>query len=335
MSRPKDYELKIIHSEILRGLSKFKLGPNFIYIKHPKILDDHLYEEKRGELTKIAIENSIPYEEDKIQTLIDIGTWTEQEEAEIRNEKLYLDNLNKTLKKVFRKQDIENVETQIIKSQAKLQIMQYHRAELIGLTLEKFVRDRLQHYYILYSLFKDSECKIPFVTEEEYNDLDDDYVADVFKKYNMEFSKFAINNIKYIAISNFFFDGFSICDNDPMKYYGKPVVDLTSLQTTLFQYGAFFKHIFSEGGDKIPEEWRDDPIKLEEWYNASDARKDMLEKTGNADGVGIVTKDKDDLKKLGLSNKGNAEQQKIKEMMKKKGGKLTLQDYVDANKMNM
>lgn len=331
MTKPKDYELKIIHSEILRGLSKFKLGSSFVYIKHSKILDEHLYEERRAELTKTAIENSIPYEEDKIKTLIDLGIWSEENEAEIRNEKLYLENLQKTSKKVFRKLDIENIENQINKSKAKLYILQYHKSEVLGLTLEKFVSSRLQHFYILYSLYKDDKFLEPFVSYDEYNDLDDDYVVEIFKKYNSEFAKFSAQNLKHIAISNFFLDGFYICDNDPMKYYGKPVIDLTTLQVHLFQNGAFFKRIFEEGGDKIPEDWRDDPEKLEDWYNASDARKDLLEKTGNSHGVGIVTKDKDDLKKLGIQT-SNEDMKYIKEQMKKHGGKLSFNDYIEQNK---
>lgn len=329
-SKPKDYELKIIHSEIMRGLSKFKLSHSFVYIKHSSMLDDYLYEEKRQELTKQAIENYIPYENDKLNSLIELGLWSQDSENEIRNERFYLENLRKTLKKLFRRQEIESVSNDIRKAESKLFVLNYHRNEMLGLTLEKFVQSRLQRYYIIYSLYKDESLTDRYLSEEDYNLLDDEILSDIFTKYESVLSKFYDKNIKYIAISPFFYNGFSICDNDPMKYYGKPIINLSTLQINLFQYACFFKYIFSEGGDKIPEDWRDDPEKLEDWYNASDARKEMMERSVNSDGVGIVTKDKDDMKKLGL-DPINGEHQKIKEMMKKNGGKLNFQDHIKAN----
>lgn len=327
--RPKDYELKIIHSEIMRGLSKMKLSHSFVYVKHSNMLDDHLYEEKRQELTKQAIENSIPYENDKLNSLIEMGVWSHENESEIRNEKFYLDNLRKTLKKLFRRQEINSVNNDICKSESKLFVLNYHRSEMLGLTLERFVQSRLQRYYIIYSLYKNEQLTDRYLSEEEYIDLEDDEISEIFSKYESVLSKFNDKNIKYIAISPFFYNGFSICDNDPMKYYGKPIINLSSLQINLFQYACFFKHIFSEGGDKIPEEWRDDPEKLEDWYNASDARKEMMERSGNSDGVGIVTKDKEDMKRLGLDSY-NPEHEKIKKMMKDNGGKLNFQDHIKA-----
>lgn len=327
--KPKDYELKIIHSEIMRGLSKMKLSHSFVYVKHSNMLDDYLYEEKRQELTKQAIENSIPYENDKLNSLIEMGIWSHENESEIRNEKFYLDNLRKTLKKLFRKQEINSVNNDIRKSESKLFVLNYHRSEMLGLTLERFVQSRLQRYYIIYSLYKNEELTDRYLSEEEYTDLEDDDISEIFSKYESVLSKFNDKNIKYIAISPFFYNGFSICDNDPVKYYGKPIINLSSLQINLFQYACFFKHIFSEGSDKIPEDWRDDPEKLEDWYNASDARKQMMERSGNADGVGIVTSDKEDMKKLGL-NSYNPEHEKIKKMMKDNGGKLNFQDHIKA-----
>ena len=328
--RPKDYELKIIHSEIIRGLSQFKLGSSFIYIKHQNTIDDYLYEEKRLELTKQAIENSIPYESDKLNSLIELGIWNKQNEDDIRNEKFYLDNLRKTVKKLFRRQEIDSVNNDIRKSESKLFVLSHHRSEILGLTLEKFVQSRLQRYYIIYSLYTDEALTKRYLSEEDYDLLDDDVMSALFTKYDTTLNKFSVKNIKYISISPFFFDGFAICDNDPVKYYGKPVIHLSLLQVYLFRYGCFFKSVFTDGGDKIPEEWMDDPEKLEDWYNASDARKQVMERSGNSDGVGIVTKDKEDMKKLGL-NPNNQEYNRIKEMMKKNGGNLNFQEYIKAS----
>lgn len=324
-NKPNNYELRIIYSEILKGSSKFTLDSDIIYIKHPSNNEDYKMDEKRLELTQQALKNSIPYEEDKLSFLIENNLWSTKQEQEIKNEKFFLENLYKTKGKLYKKMELDQVTKNIDNSKAKISIMESHRQEVMGLTVENFVDSRLQHYYLLYSLYSDPEFQNPYLTEGEYNDMGDSEIIKLFKGYNSVFVRFSPINVKYIAISPFFVEGFVICDHDPVKYYGKPVVHLTALQIRLFHLGDFFHNIFKEGGDKIPADYRDDPEKLEEWYSASDARKDIMDKT-NSDGVGVVISDKEDAKKLGIENKGEMNMSKAVKNSNKKS--LSFQEII-------
>lgn len=322
-----DYELKIIYSEILKGSSKLKLGSLFLFVKHISNSEHHLFEEKKMELIKYAKQNSIPHEEDKMDFLIRKNLWSEDKESEIRNEKYYLDNLYKTRSKLFRSRDINNIDKQINESKSKLAIIEHYRNEALGLTLERYVDQQLQNYAIISSIYTDENLIQKYLNEDDYLDRED--IDIIIKKYYETFSRFNAKNIKQICVSSFFLDQFLICDNNPNIFFGKPVVNLTDLQIAIFRYGCFFKNIFSEGGDSIPDEWRHDPEKLEEWYNAGEHRKKIMERAGNSDGVGIVTKDPEDMKKLGLQNNGS---RKMREAINKKGGSVGIMDQIKMTK---
>lgn len=326
MAKPKEYELKIIYSEIIKGSSKFLLDSNLIYVKHGLLSDEYILEEKKKELTEKALSRSIKYEEDTLEFLINKGLWSEEKEREIKDCKTMIKSLYKSRNKLFQQRMIDVITKQISEEEARLHILISHRYDTLGLTVERFVNNSLQHYYIIYNLYKDPDLKERFLTEEEYDEISDHDIGVLFQAYNKTFSKFSETNVKQIAISPFFMEGFTICDNDPLKYYGKSVIQLTNLQIQIFHLGAFFQRVFEEGKDSIPEEYRDDPKQLEEWYLASDARKNIMEKSSNSDGTGVVVTDKKDAKRMGLESNNN-----INQIMSKNQGKsMSFQEIIKA-----
>lgn len=315
MPQYKSYELKIIYSEILQGSSKFNLDSRIIYFKHQTPSQAYLLEEKRAELTKLALDNFIPYEEDKIEYLTDMGLWSDEEDREIREERFCLENLYRSKDKLVRNQERKMISNEIERSKGKLYVMERHKDNILGLTLEKFVSSRLHHFFVLSSLYSDKELTTPLL-EGDYGDIDDEYLQRIYGQYEIIFNKLSESTIQHICINPFFIESFSICDNNPTIFYGKPVVHLTNLQVKMFHSGCLFKTIFSEGGDRIPEDWRDKPDKLIEWYQAGDQRNQLLNKA--AQGTAIMTSDPEDLKRLGVSSGYNSERDKVRKIMKEK-----------------
>ena len=66
-----------------------------------------------------------------------------------------------------------------------------------------------------------------------------------------------------------------MCDDDPVRFYGKNVLELSMYQMNLFSRGKFYKSILVEGKDP-PEQYyeEDHPNGLEElakWYEVQGA----------------------------------------------------------------
>ena len=95
-----------------------------------------------------------------------------------------------------------------------------------------------------------------------------------------------------------------------MTFYGKATVDLSYHQVELFGYARHYKNALQEMKGNPPEEYYDDPDKLEEWVSAGKNADKMMEKNGQDREHGassIVGATKEDLKRLGYTQDDNTE----------------------------
>ena len=64
-----------------------------------------------------------------------------------------------------------------------------------------------------------------------------------------------------------------MCDDDPVKFYGKNVLDLTMYQMNLFSRGKFYKSVLIEGREPpdqyYEEDYEDGLHELSKWYESS------------------------------------------------------------------
>ena len=62
-------------------------------------------------------------------------------------------------------------------------------------------------------------------------------------------------------------------DDDPVKFYGKNVLDLTMYQLNLFSRGKFYKSVLMEGKEPPEKYYSEDAekglIKLVQWYETA------------------------------------------------------------------
>ena len=129
---------------------------------------------------------------------------------------------------------------------------------------------------LYYALYKDQELKEPYYSKEEFDDLSYFELSDLVGHYNNETSKFSDKNLKKIAVNYFFLNSFFMSDDDPVKFYGKNILDLTTYQMSIFSWGKFYKSILIEGKEPpehfLEENYENGLQELVDWYQGEHNR---------------------------------------------------------------
>ena len=133
----------------------------------------------------------------------------------------------------------------------------------------------------------------------------------------------------------FFCNYYYLCDDNPHIFYGKPVVDLTFYQAEMFAFGRYFKNLAQDAKVQPPDEIRNDPDKLIEFYEAkknADAVMDKAnERAGDKGGAtSLVGATKEDLEALGYQQ-GQGTTVSLTDVANKKGGSLSMEDFIQLH----
>ncbi len=323
-------QLRIAFSEILRGNALLEM-PDFsgIFIKHLNSFDilevDCYYEEAYQK----AINSGIVSEKERLFFLEKENIWGKKEEESIKSLNETKEALVKSKIKCFIIQQKEQFQEAIDKTNKELKILENKKQTLIGLTAENYATKKSNEHYLYISLYKNN-LKDKYFSFEEFDNLEEEKLQKIIKYYNQKIDKYSTENLKQIAISNFFINSFCLAEDDTQKYYGKPIVDLTFYQTELFIHGKIFKSIFTENFDKIDKTILNDPDKILEWHKTSVAAQDTLKGIDNKESLGgsaIVGATKEDLKALGIENEGVS----LSAELNKAGRSLTFQEIIDLH----
>lgn len=329
--KPTTAQLKMTYRDILLGYTKCVLdGSKHGFIKHLSIYDSIDLEEVKEKYENDAKSKGVPTKEEKQKYLMEENLWTKKEEDNLIELSGFVSNLRATKSKLFLKSQIDDLKSQIEEAEQKIKKMELEKKNLIGLTAEGYADKKVNEYYIQHVLYKDSEFSSLLYENDEYEDLDDLRISSLVVQYNETTKFFKTECFKLIALSSFMSNSFYMCDNDPMRFYGKPVVDLTFFQTEVFSHAAYFKHIMSESKAPIPESMRDKPEELIEWFEASKNAEEVLDKmdTSKGGGSSLVGATKDDLERLGLNDSTN---KSLSSEAAKRGGKLTMEDFMEIH----
>lgn len=321
-------EYKLLYHDIINGYSFYNDDKEYFYIKHFKLEDLNDVNKKKIQIENKARKLGLLSEEEQLKNLIEKDNWSEDKESEILKLKSFIKDLKYTKSKLITTRDIENVNSQIKENQDKLNKISKEREEVLGTTLESYSNKKITEYYIFLSLFKDDKLKEKFFTKDQFDELEYKDLFEYYLKYNHGLSGLIEKNIKKIALSSFFLNGFYLCEDSPLIFFGKPVVELTFSQVELFAYGKYFKNILTNSTTKPPDNIADDPEALVDWYEGSkNANKNINKNNSNKEilGSSIVGASKKDLKKLGIDKPGGIDLVKEAE---KKGGSLSFQDLI-------
>jgi len=194
---------------------------------------------------------------------------------------------------------------------------------LIGRTAEQFANERLLYYKIFNNTYKDQNFKHKYFEvepeQEEYNEF-----VNLYKK---EINKINGESIKNIALSSYFISMYNMCGDNAYFFYGKPIIHLTDFQSDLFIYGKYFKDLMSRYGGEIPDEMKEKPDDIIEWFEIKQNvdKFKVLEGDGddNKNASTIVGATKEDLKIMGVIP---AQMANMSEIMAKKGKTVLSKD---------
>lgn len=320
-----DNNLKLIFSEILQGSSQFLHGDNIRYIKHLNNLDISSIDIFRENRYQYALSNGVSKYEDKLNTIISEKLWSKEKEREIEEMQNFLINLRHSKSKYTLDRDKQSIDKEIKMYEEKSFDLILERGKLIGKTAEQYAERKVNEYYLFLSIFKDAALTQRLFTQEDFDELDEYMLIDLLMAYNKRMALFNHLMFKKISLSPIFSNLFHLSDNDPYKFYGKPIIQLTFYQIEIFQHGKQFKYILDNSKIQPPVEIMNNPDKLVEWFDSSN-RVDQVVNNQNVaqsseneiviGGDSIVGAKPKDYDKFGLDG---SENKKIKQKLQEKG----------------
>lgn len=329
-----DAGLKVVFSEVLKGFTLVE-SKNYgkIQVKHFTNFDSAELDIKNKLFYDKAINQGLPSRNDRIEYLLKENIWTEEKNKEILQVKSMLSGLRNSRSKVFLQAHIDNINTQIGENQKKLADLEFEKEELIGFCAENYASRRINEHYMYNAVLNDKGEKL--FGAEEFEELEENSLVELIGLYNRSTKKFDSNNLKKISLSPFFTNLFYLCENNAHVFFGKPLVNLTFYQIELFGYARYYKSLIDNSETQVPDDVKEDPEKMVEWFDSTKSARETLEKSKNAgqDGsaTSLVGASKQDLKRLGLDNPN--ETINLAKKAAEKGGKLNMEDMMKLHGM--
>lgn len=241
-----------VYKDILNGYSFFTYKSDTLYIKHLSDLDHGWIQEYRKICFEEVKKKGVQTENQQIESLIEQGLWSKDNEKQIPLLKNEVSLLYETKSKLKLKSQKKNAENNIKRVEKKLEELEQERFELIGITCENYSDKKVNERYLFYTCFKDAELKERLFSEEEFEYLEPSDLQDLVTENNKTLSDLGAESIKGIAACPFFLNNIMLCKNNPTIFFGKPVVKLTNYQTELFSTGLRWKRIIESSKSTPP-----------------------------------------------------------------------------------
>lgn len=310
--------------DICQGYTLINCNLGKFYFKHINVSDQVLLDELKNEYIDEAKKRGIPTVEEALINLKEEGYWSDKDESAIKQEEVFLLKINEQKKNTYLKSQIDVLNKQISDSINKLNELKNKRSAYLGNTCENYAEQRVTEEFLKFTLFKDKELQILSFNDDEFDELSSDDLSTLISLYNKTLSEFADSRIQRLVLEDFFSYYMPYCE-DPIHFYGKPIVNLTYNQLRLILYARYFKNILTTN-DKIPEDYRKDPDKLIDYVNANEKAKEKMKDKDNQ-AQSIVGATKEDYKYINM-DKGDRKGLSLAEEAKKKGGSLDMKDLM-------
>jgi len=319
-----DLDNKKSFRDICQGYTIINCQFGKLYFKHVNVSDQVELDESKVQYLKEAQDRGIPTVEESLLNLKEEGYWTDKEENAIKQEEFFLIKITEQKKNTYLKSQIDVLNAQINDSLLKINELKNKRSSFLGNTCENYAEQRVTEEFLKFTIYKDKELKSLFFSEEEFDELPSDGLTELIKIYNSILNRFSDSKIQKMVLEDFFSYYMPFCE-DPIHFYGKPIIQLTYNQLRLILYARYFKNIISNN-DKIPEQYKKDPEKLIDYVNANEKAKEKMQEKDNQ-ATSIVGATKEDYKYINM-DKGSTKTVSLAEEAKKKGGSLDMKDLM-------
>tara|TARA_R100000234_G_scaffold72521_1_gene44694 strand:+ start:752 stop:1807 length:1056 start_codon:yes stop_codon:yes gene_type:complete len=327
VSKYESTSLRKAFRDIKKGFSKIKFLGNYFYLKHISFDDQVDIDEVYDKYLEEAKERGVPTHEETLERLLEEGEWSKKQENRITQQEDFIQGLKNTKKVQYLKKEIKRLNSDIEKGEEKLNQLKNERAALFSRTAESYAEERVNDFYILRCLYKDSSLKNSAYSEEEFDSIYSEDLFAIIKEYNTVYAQINDDSIQHIVLQDFYNLFMPFAEN-AQEFYGKPICDLSYNQLKLLIYSRYFKNIFNNN-DKMPEHIKKDPDKIIDYVNANENVKKIREKNAEKDysAESIVGASEEDLEYIGVKSK-EEKTLSLSEEAKKKGGSLSMDDMM-------
>lgn len=315
--------------EIFDGVSvsDSSIGP--IFIKHFLQLDARRFFARRPSLLQEAKKMGLQGEKEGLSDLIKAGLWDPVREDKVQQQTLFLEKLQKSLSKIKLPSQKKNHRLLIEREEKKLNTLSLERSELLGLTAERYVDNRINRDFFDSIMFLDKDFSQPVFEQIELGQLElEKEMRDIQSEF---FKRVSDDNISKASLSSHFAPYFGFSE-DSINLFGEPLKNLTAFQLKLITYSRNFLNIFKNCPKQIPDSVSKDPELLIDFYeaaknNSSSKKGEGSSGAGGTTYFGATESDIEDIK-------DGENTVKLSDEIKKKGGSLNMQDFIALHKQN-
>lgn len=276
-------------SSIVLGKSPILIDGTLAFAKHYGLHDgvesELVYKRELERTKKMGIDS----ERDRLKFLELEGLWSSEKEEEINRLRASINSAKTSKKNLLLPSHKEEINKNIKNLEAQLLELFIQRCELVGETQESFAKRESEVYFILNSVFKDPDLRELYIPKSKHEEIEDEIIDELTNAYNSQLNFLFSGGVKKVALSGEAQMLISLSEN-AYYFYGKPIALLTFFQSELFIYGKNYAQMLRS--DVPPPDFvRDDPDKLEDWFDSVVNSKRVIKDTGNVSLVGASVED--------------------------------------------
>lgn len=266
------------------GKTPFLWNDKIVFAKHHGFNDgvevDFVYSRELERTKSLGIDS----ESSRLSFLESEGLWTIEDEKKISELKLSIENLKSSKRNILLPSHKAEVSSRIKALENELFEKLYERECLVGQTQESFAKSESETHFILNTIFEDSELTRLLIPKEEHDSIEDSEIFSLITAYNEAIRSLNNGGIKSVALSGEAQMLISMAEN-AYYFYGKPVCHLTFFQSELFIYAKNYSQMLKYE-IAPPDSVKEDPEKLEDWFDSVVNSKRVIKDTGNTSLVG-------------------------------------------------
>tara|TARA_B100000214_G_C23949628_1_gene619790 strand:- start:103 stop:1023 length:921 start_codon:yes stop_codon:yes gene_type:complete len=241
-SEKKERLLRKAYFEILAGFSPVEVENDIAYLRHFDLETQTLIDDYYHEVFEKAKEKGLLTEEQTVDELKKSGDWTDEDEDKISLLEKSQEKLNQAIANALNENMRKSIEPALKKAEEDYEELIKKKRSLITNTCEEIAERRSSDLIIRYSFYKEDK-KTKFFSDEDFELLDRKDLAMLVQKYNKAVEILGADNIKRIALADFFTSYYSLIESNVARFFNKPIHELTYFQVNLLNYAQIFSSI--------------------------------------------------------------------------------------------
>ena len=248
-----------VYFDILNGYTDTRIKGQKAFIRHFNLETQTVVDSYYKEVYAAVREKGLMTEEELLSQLEEDGTWTKKEEDEIKDLQRKLEGNYSTLSKALNKDMKVLLEKNISELEELVNEKKLKKQGLLHNTCEEVADKKSSDLVVQLSFVKEDKETLVY-NEEDFALLEREEIVALISLYNSEAKYLTGDTIKKISVADFFTSYYSLVENDPSRFFNKPIHELTFFQVNLLTYARVFGNILKNLDP--PDHIRENPDKL-------------------------------------------------------------------------